>query len=124
MTDPVADAARAAAEHFTAEYGPGLAAEVEAQLAARDRGGNRPAQYDLGLVLSAAALIVAIAQFAQSIYAARRQQAVQPTAEAIARETRIELRNREISLSEQTLRITDFIVTEITRDVAPPGQRD
>jgi hypothetical protein len=123
MTDPAADAARAAAEFFAAQYGPGLPAQVEAELAARDSDSERPGQYDLGLVLSAAALIVAIAQLAQSIYAMRHQQTAQPAPEAIARETRIELRKREISLTDQTLTITEFIATEITRRDLPSGDQ-
>jgi hypothetical protein len=124
VTDAAAGAARAAAEYFAAEYGPGLPAQVEAELADRDRDTQRPGQYVVGVVLSAAALIVAIAQLAQSIYATHRQQTAQPAADAIARETRIELRKREISLSEQTLRITEFIATEITRQGIPPGGQD
>lgn len=123
MTDAVAHAARSAAGFFAAEYGPGLPAEVEAELAARGDDEQRPGQYDAALVISVAALIVAIAQFAQSIYAMRRQQTAQPTAEAIARDTRIELRQREITLSDQTLRITDFIAAEITgQDLPPAGE--
>lgn len=123
MTDPAAGAARAAADFFAADYGPGLRAEVEAELAARGQDARRPGTYDAGLVVSAAALIVAVAQLVQSIYAIRRQRTAPPAAEAIARETRIELRKREISLSEQTLRITEYIATEITRQNLPPGDQ-
>jgi uncharacterized protein HemX len=119
VTDAVAGAARAAAEFFAAECGPGLPAEVEAELTVRHRGDQRPGQYDAGLVVAVAALIVAIAQLAQSIYAMRRQQAEKPTAEVITRETCIQLREREIFLSDQTLRITEFIAIEITRKDPP-----
>jgi hypothetical protein len=123
VTDAAAHAARSAADFFTAECGPGLPAEVEAELAASAEDGERPGQYDAALVISVAALIVAIAQFAQSIYTMRRQQTTHPTAEAIARDTRIELRQREITLSDQTLRITEFIAAEITRLDLPPAEQ-
>jgi hypothetical protein len=82
---------------------------------------RRPGQYDAALVVSVAALIVAIAQFAQSIYATRSQQTPQPTAQAIARDTRIELRQREITLSEQTLRAPGGEVTRKQGSQAPSG---
>ena len=124
MTDPAADAARAAAAHFAAEIGPGLPAEVEIRLASRSYANRRPAQYDTGLVVSIAALIVTVAQLAQSIWAAHREHNPEPSPEAIARETRIELREFEVSLSEGTLRITEFIAVEITRQNASAGYQD
>lgn len=119
MTDAVAGAARAAAGFFADEYGPGLPAEVEAELAARGQDDRRLRQFDAALLVSVAALIVATAQFAQSIYAMQCQQAVQPTAEAIARGTRVELRHWGVTLNDQTLRITDVIAAEITRQDLP-----
>lgn len=128
MTDPAATVARAAAAHFASEYGPGLPAEVEAELAAGDRDGPRPGQYDAvvtaGLVMSAASLIVAIAQLAQSIWAVHHEQTPKPSPEAIARQTRIELRRVEIPLSDGTLRLTEFIATETTRQRPPAAHQD
>ena len=58
MNDPVAVAARAAAQQLEAEAGPGLAAEVEAVLATRESP-SAPPQYVDPVAL--ASLIVAIA---------------------------------------------------------------
>jgi hypothetical protein len=131
VTDPAATAAgaaRAAAAHFAAEYGPGLAAQFDAELAARAGGDGRAGRYDpavlAGLGMSAASLIVTIAQLAQSIRASHRGQAPEPSPQAIARQVRITLRERDIPVTEGTLRITDFIATEITRRDPHASQRD
>ena len=84
------------------------------------RTAGHPGRYDAGLAVSVAPLIVAVAQLAQSVYATRRQQAAGPDAGATAREIRIELRQREIELLEQTLRIIEFIAAEITRQERRP----
>jgi hypothetical protein len=71
VTDPVADAARAAAAVLAVDLGLGLSAEVEAALYARQSGEQAPGQYDptaiAGLAVGAASLIVSIAQLAWSI---------------------------------------------------------
>jgi hypothetical protein len=46
VTDPVADAARAAAAILAPDLGPGLPAEVEAALYARGRDEQAPGQYN------------------------------------------------------------------------------
>jgi hypothetical protein len=66
-----------------------------------------------------AALVVAVAQLAPAVDATRRQQAARPGAGATAREIRIELRQREIELPEQTRSIIEFIAAEITRQECP-----
>jgi len=70
MTDPVAEAARSAAERLAPSGDPRLAVEVEAALAARD-GEQRPGQYDptaiAGVVIGAGSLIVSVAQLAALI---------------------------------------------------------
>jgi hypothetical protein len=50
MTDPVADAARAAALTLAPGLSPGLAAEVEAALAARSTGQQPSARYDPAVI--------------------------------------------------------------------------
>jgi hypothetical protein len=91
MTDPAA-AARAAAAILAP--GLGLPAEVEAALAARHDSHQRPGQYDpfaiAGLGISAASLIVTIAQLAWSIISEHPDPATTPPPDVI--EVRITLR--------------------------------
>ena len=75
MTDPAADAARAAAAILAPDLGPNLPAEVEAALAARDTQ-QRPDRY-LDPV-SLASLIVAIATLAWTIYNDQRTHTPDP----------------------------------------------
>src|SRR5580692_2171488 len=118
MTDPAADAARAAAAILAPDLGPHLAAEVEAALAARDAG-QRPDRY-LDPV-SLASLIVSIASLAWTIYNDRRNHSPEPPpAETIARQVRITLRDQDLSLPPGAGRITEIIATEITRHGRPP----
>ena len=113
MTDPAADAARAAAAILAPDLGPHLPAEVEAALAARDTR-DRPGQY-LDPV-SLASLIVSIASLAWTIYNDRHNHSHEPPPpETIARQVRITLRHQDLSLPPGTDRITEIIATEITR---------
>jgi hypothetical protein len=125
MIDPVGDAARSAAAILAPDLGPGLPAEVEAALHARDTGEQRPGQYDplaiAGFGIAAASLIVSIAQLAWSIVSDRRKQAAEPSADSIARQVRIILRDQDISLPPATERITEVVATEITRQAGPAG---
>jgi hypothetical protein len=124
MTDPATAAARAAAISLKSELGPGLPSEVEAALAIRHTDWQRPDQYDpatiAGLAMGAASLIVTIAQLAWSIYSDQRAQSPEPSPEAIARQIRITLRQHEIATTPSTDRITDVVITEITRLKYPP----
>jgi len=118
MTDPVADAARAAAAILAPDHGPRLPAEVEAALAARGAG-QRPGQY-LDPV-SLASLIVSIASLAWQVYTSQRDRAPgAPPADVIARQVRITLRDQDTVQSPGAERITEIIATEITRRAAPP----
>ena len=117
MTDPAADAARSAAAILAPDLGPGLPAEVEAALAARDTG-QRPDRY-LDPV-SLASLIVAIADLAWTIYNDRRKQTPDPPPDSIARQVRITLRDQDTVLPPGTERITEVVATEITRQASPP----
>lgn len=125
MTDPVADAARAAADALAPGLGPGLRAEVEAALAARNAGSRRPGQYDpaviAGLGISAASLIVTIAQLAWSIITDPRKHTAKPSPDSIARQVRITLREQNLPAFPGTDRITDVVITEILRLESPPG---
>jgi hypothetical protein len=117
VTDPAAQAARAAAAILAPELGPALPAEVEAALAARDTG-HRPDRYFDPVSL--ASLIVAIATLAWTIYNDQRSRTPDPDSDAIARQVRITLREQDIPLPAGTERITEIITTEITRQASPP----
>jgi hypothetical protein len=120
MTDPVADAARASAAVLAPDLGPGLPAHVEAALAARDAQ-RRPDQYlDPNTLIALAGLIVSIATLAWTIYTDQRSRTPDPQPEAIAREVRVTLRERDIALPSGTERITEIVATEITRQGSPP----
>ena len=124
MTDPVADAARAAAAALTSDLGPGLPAEVEAALYARGSGEQAPGQYDpaalAGLAVGGASLIVSIAQLAWSIVSDHRAPTAKPSHETIARQVRIALRQQDKPLPPDTDRITEIVITEIIRLEDPP----
>jgi uncharacterized membrane protein YebE (DUF533 family) len=119
MTDAISAAARAAAGHLAAEYGPGLAADVEAALHAREIA-QRPAQY-LDPV-SLGSLIVAIATLAWTIYADQRKKTPEPPPGPVARHVRAELRQHSSSTTSQqeTDRITEIVVTEIIQAARDP----
>jgi hypothetical protein len=124
MTDPAADAARSAAAILAPDLGPGLPAEVEAALHTGTAGAQRPGQYDpaalASLGISAASLIVTIAQLAWSILSDHHTHTTPPAPEAIARQIRIHLRQHDIPMSPGTGHITDVVITEITRLHDPP----
>lgn len=125
MTGRAAATARAAAIILAPDLGPDLPAEVEAAIHARDTSGQRADQYDplviAGLGISAASLIVSIAQLAWSIYADQRKHIPQPTPEAIVGEVRITLRDQDTALPPPTERIIEIIATETIR-LAGPAQ--
>jgi hypothetical protein len=124
VTDPVEDAARSAAVILAPGLGPNLPAEVEAALHARHAGEQRPGQYDPLAIASfgvgAASLIVSIAQLAWSVFSDHRKHTAEPSPDAIARQVRIALRHRDIPVPPDTDRITDVVITEITRQAGPP----
>jgi hypothetical protein len=119
VTDPVADAARAAAVILAPDLGSGLPAEVEAALHARGRDEQAPGQYDpaaiAGLAVGAASLIVSTAQLAWSIVSDQRTRTATPSPEAIARQVRIALRQQDRAAPPGTGQITEVVITEIIR---------
>ena len=117
MTDPAADAARAAAAILAPDLGPSLPAEVEAALAARGIQ-HRPGRYFDPVSL--ASLIVAIATLAWTIYNDQRNHTPDPPPSSIARQVRITLRDQDTTLPPGTDRITEIVATEITRHASPP----
>jgi hypothetical protein len=117
MIDPAANAARSAAAILAPDFGPNLPAEVEVALAARGTQ-QRPDRY-LDPV-SLAGLVVAIASLAWTIYNDRRKHTPDPPSDAIARQVRISLREQDTPTPAGTDRITEVVVTEITRQASPP----
>jgi hypothetical protein len=118
-SDPVASAARAAAQHLAADYGPGLAADVEAELYARNSTAPKLARFIDPI--SVAGLIVAIATLAWTVYNDLRTKTANPAPETVARGVRIRLRERGESRRAEADRITEIVVTEITRPEPQPG---
>jgi hypothetical protein len=124
MTDPVADAARAAAAILASDLGPTLPTQVEAALAARDAGEHLPGQYDpvaiAGFGIGTASLIVSIAQLAWSVFSDPRKHTAEPSPDSIARQVRMTLRDQDASLPPGSERITEIVATEIIRHANPP----
>jgi hypothetical protein len=125
VADPIAAAARAAAARLAAGHGPGLAADVDAALAARDTD-PRPGRY-LDPV-SLGSLIVAIATVAWTIYTDKWRTTPDPPASAVTRQVRIELRQQGDTSQHDTDRITEIVVTELLqaahrREDPPPQAR-
>ena len=118
MTDPAADAARAAATTLAPDLGPALPAQVEAALAARDTAQRPDRYFD---PVSLASLIVSIATLAWTIYNDQRSHAPDPKPDAIARQVRITLREQDILLPAGTDRITEIVATAITGQASRPG---
>jgi hypothetical protein len=113
MTDPTADAARAAAAILAPNLGPNLPAEVEAALAAREAQQGPDRYLD---PVSLASLIVAIATLAWTIYNDQRtRHSTPPPADSVARQVRITLRDQDLALPPGTEHITEIVATEITR---------
>jgi hypothetical protein len=111
MTDPIINAARAAAERLADEYGPGLGADVEAALYARGMA-ERPGQYLDPLSLGT--LIVAIATLAWTIYTDLRKKTSQPSPDVVTRQVRVELRKQGSAKQQEADRIAEIVVIEIS----------
>ncbi|MGH3598772.1 MAG: hypothetical protein ACRDQH_00605 [Pseudonocardiaceae bacterium] len=116
IDDPVGRAARAAARRLASDHGPRLTVDVEAALREQSSNG-RPEQYidPIGL----AALIVAAAQLAWSVYIDLRKKTLKPAPEVITQQIRIELdQPRTIEPAERD-RVIEIVVDEI---VQPPDE--
>jgi hypothetical protein len=116
--DPIAAAAHAAAGHLMAQYGPGLAAEVESALHARGSE-HRPEQYFDPVSLGS--LIVSIASLAWTIYISMKKKTPNPAPDVLARAVRVELRTRDNNATESHDQVTDVVVTEIIRAAGDSG---
>jgi hypothetical protein len=106
--DPVEQIAWAVAAQLEAEFGPRTETEVEAAL--RARAGKREAElYDL---VAIGALIVAIAQFAYSVYSDHRKKSPDASREVAEQVVRTEI-SREFEMTATNARITDVVVRQI-----------
>lgn len=113
MLNPMADdsveqVAWAAAAQLEAEFGPRTETEVESAL--RARAATRDAeQYDL---VAIGALIVAIAQFAYSVYSDHRKKSPDASRGVTEHVLRTEI-SREFEMTATNARITDVVVRQI-----------
>lgn len=117
-SDPASLAARAAAEWLTADYGPGLVADVEAELSALNSAAPRPDRHVD--TVSVASLIVAVATLAWTVYTDLRSKTSELSPEAVVRRVRIALAEHGGSNQPDAARITEIVVNEI---ISPAGER-
>jgi hypothetical protein len=109
IDDPVGQAARAAAWRLAHHHGSRLTVDVEAALCERSSNG-RPEQFADPIAL--AALIVASADLAWSVYTDLRKNTTKPAPEVLARQIRIELdQPRTIEPAERD-RVIAIVVDE------------
>jgi hypothetical protein len=106
VNDPIGTAARAAAQRLETEGRPGLAAEVEAALAARDSTAP-PSQYVDPVSL--AILIVAVATLAWTVYTDLKKRTAEPAPEVVARSVRVRLRDSGHTAPDE---VVEVVVTE------------
>jgi hypothetical protein len=110
MTDPVAIAARAAAQRLEPGNSARLDVEVEAALAARGAE-DRPQQYIDPV--SIGSLIVALASLAWTVYRDLRKQTDSPAPEVVSRTVRLRLREDGQELPDG--RVIEVVVDETLR---------
>lgn len=114
MTRPAMIAARAAAQRLERENNPGLRAEVEAVLAARQTGSAAPRYAD---PVALASLIVSIASLAWTVYADLRKQTHHPSADKVAGEVQ---NTMDDSGQQAPDHIVDVVVAEVIRAADDP----
>ncbi|HEV2809891.1 MAG TPA: hypothetical protein VGV93_05780 [Acidimicrobiales bacterium] len=117
MTDPVADASRAAAQRLAEEYGPSLAGDVEEALYLR--GESRSPERYLDPV-SLGGLIVSVATLAWTVFNDLRTKAAKPSADVVARRVRVRLETDDSVTPAARNHIIDVVVSE-TIVAAGPG---
>jgi hypothetical protein len=109
MSDPVAEASRAAAQRLTDDLGPGLAVDVEEALQGRGEAHSPERYLD---PLSLGSLIVSVASLAWTVLKDLRNTTSTPGAEVVARRIRVELATHDSVISAQRDRIIDIVVSE------------
>ena len=116
MPNSFDEIARRAAQRLSGDLDHNLPATVEAQLQA---GGRAPERYEPATVIALAALVLNVAKFAWDVYRDRKKDAaVAPSAEAIARTIRIDLKADEGISVEQREKVISVVVDELIK--APP----
>jgi hypothetical protein len=115
VTGAVMIAARAAARRLETEGRPGLRAEVEALLAARQTG-FAPPQYTDPVAI--ASLIVSIASLAWTVYTDLRKRTTHPSADLVARTVRDRLGENG---QQAPYHVVDVVVTEAILAIEDPG---
>ena len=111
------DVARRAALRLGDELDRQLPAMVEAQL---QGGGEPPERYEPATAIALAALILSAAKFAWDIYRdLMKDSKTLPTAEVIARRTRLELNKIQEVESSHLDRVITVVVDEVMRQ--PPA---
>lgn len=108
MNDPSKTIARAMAQLLEDER-PGVVADVEAALAARQHHAAQSAQYVDPVALGS--LIVSIASLAWTVYAGLRERTAEPTVEAIADGIRRKMRE------EGQATVPDHVIEVATSEV-------
>jgi hypothetical protein len=78
----------------------------------------RPDQY--ADPVSLGSLIVAVASLAWTVYSDLRKKTPKPSAEAVARQVRVDLKNYETSGHAETNRITEIVVSEVIYTTREP----
>lgn len=110
MSDPITIVARAAARRLETEGRRGLAAEVEAALAARESPSTPP---HYGDPVALASLIVIIATLVWTIYTDLKKRIVRPAAEVLTQTVRVRL--LDAGQAGAPDHIIDIVVTETIR---------
>ena len=110
MEKPHHAIARKAALRLTS-IDPSLPQQVEAVLAG---GGEAtpPDQYDAATVLGLAALVVAIADFAYTVYQDMKKSSPEPKQEVVARRVRVQIGEVQGLSPEDRDRVIDIVVEE------------
>lgn len=118
MIDPVENTARAAAHRLAAEYGPGLAIDIEAAL--HTRGSTRhPEQYLDPISLGS--LIVSAAALAWTVYTDLKNKTPTPSPAVVARTIRVQFSNDSEFDTAQRDRIIDIVVDETVQAAENPN---
>ena len=118
MPCPVDEIARRAAQRLSGDLDhQNLPAMVEAQL---HRGGQAPETYEPGTIIAVATLLLNVAKFAWDIYRDQKKDAkAAPSADAIARKIRLELKADDSVPTDQRDKIIGVVVEELLKEPSP-----
>lgn len=114
VNEPIAAAARAAAQRLAERYGPRLPGDVEAALHPTD---GRPGQYLDPVAIGG--LVVSVATLAWTIYQDLTKTTPEPAPQVITRTIRLQLPATTDITTEDRDRIIEAVVTETLRSDVP-----